>query len=96
MNVTKNNNIRWLMLAVGVFTMLFAGMLYAWSILKAPFSTDLGFGANDLSFNYTLTISFFCIGGVITSKLQQLIGARPTMNRLCFVQLSEQATVSVT
>ena len=79
MNKTKNINIRWLMLAVGVFTMLFAGMLYAWSILKAPFSSDLGFGVNDLSFNYTLTISFFCIGGVVTSKLQQIMGERLTI-----------------
>lgn len=79
MNTTKNSNIRWLMLAVGVFTMLFAGMIYAWSILKAPFAEELGFGVNDLSFNYTLTISFFCLGGLITSKIEKLVGIRLTI-----------------
>ena len=36
---TKNNlSTRWTILAVGVFTMLFAGIIYAWSILKVPFA----------------------------------------------------------
>ena len=28
--------VRWPFLAVGVVSMLFAGIIYAWSILKAP------------------------------------------------------------
>ena len=41
-NTTQKTNIRWLYLAVGTFAMLFAGILYAWSILKAPFSVEFG------------------------------------------------------
>ena len=38
-NLTK----RWFYLFTGVFTMLFSGVLYAWSILKVPFKEDFGF-----------------------------------------------------
>ena len=31
---------RWLILVAGVATMLFAGILYAWSILKVPFAEE--------------------------------------------------------
>ena len=34
----KSINIRWLYLALGVASMLFAGIIYGWSILKAPFA----------------------------------------------------------
>ena len=36
--------VRWIYLAVGVFTMLFSGVLYAWSILKAPLAAEFGWG----------------------------------------------------
>ena len=44
-NMEKNNqksSARWLYMAVGVIAMLFAGVLYAWSILKSPFASELG------------------------------------------------------
>ena len=41
-NTIQTTNIRWFYLAVGTFAMLFAGILYAWSILKAPFSGEFG------------------------------------------------------
>ena len=50
MNSSKSLGIRWLILAVGVVTMLFAGIIYAWSIIKSPFA-GLGFEAEDLAFN---------------------------------------------
>ena len=48
-NTTQKTNIRWLYLAVGTFAMLFAGILYAWSILKAPFSVEFGWSPSDLT-----------------------------------------------
>ena len=47
-NTTQKTNIRWLYLAVGTFAMLFAGILYAWSILKAPFSVEFGWSQSHL------------------------------------------------
>lgn len=70
---------RTLILVTGVFAMLFAGVLYAWSILKVPFANHLGFEPDSLTLNFTLTMSFFCIGGVLSSRLVKLIGTRFTI-----------------
>lgn len=70
---------RWAILAIGVFAMLFAGILYAWSILKTPFAEELGFTPQTLSLNYTLTMSFFCLGGVISGRIVRLIGSKWTI-----------------
>lgn len=63
-------------LFLGVFTMLFAGVLYAWSILKTPFAEILGYDSPALALNFTLTMSFFCLGGFLSSRLVRLIGVR--------------------
>ena len=67
------------MLAVGVFAMLFSGILYAWSILKVPFKTEFGFDDSDLAFNFTLTMSFFCIGAFLGGRLLKIIGTKWTI-----------------
>ena len=45
-----------------MLTMLFMGVLYAWSILKAPFAQAFGWTAGQLGLNFTLTISVFSLG----------------------------------
>lgn len=65
------------MLVVGVFTMLFAGIIYAWSILKVPFAQELGYGVSTLSLNFTLTMCFFCLGGLFSSGLVKKFGTKP-------------------
>ena len=70
---------RWVMLAIGVFAMLFAGVIYAWSILKVPFANTFGFTKENLSMNFTLTMSFFCIGGVVSSAIVRQIGTKLTI-----------------
>ena len=66
MEKTENKlSARWGYLIVGVVAMLFAGVLYAWSILKAPLAREFGWGASDLALNFTLAMSFFCIGGLL-------------------------------
>jgi len=76
MSKNKTLNYRWFILAVGVITMLFAGIIYAWSILKVPFASELGFTADSLALNFTLTMSFFCLGGLGSSWLSKKIGIR--------------------
>ena len=70
---------RWFYLAVGVFAMLFAGVLYAWSILKIPFKGELGWTDSALAFNFTLTMCFFCIGAFVGSLICKRIGPRVTL-----------------
>lgn len=82
MNImTQQTNLskRWWILAAGVFTMLFAGIIYAWSILKIPFANDFAFDASALALNFTFTMSFFCLGGFLSSQLVRRIGVRLTL-----------------
>ena len=72
----KKLSARWGYLVIGVIAMLFAGVLYAWSILKAPLAKEFRWGASDLALNFTLAMSFFCIGGLLGAQLSKKIGHR--------------------
>jgi len=77
MNKMKHTiSIRWAYLCIGVFAMLFAGILYAWSILKSPLTTEFGWSTSELALNFTLAMSFFCIGGLLGAELSKRIGHR--------------------
>lgn len=71
-----STSIRWLYLVVGVIALLFAGILYAWSILKAPLAAEFGWSAADLALNFTLTMCFFCLGGMAGGLLAKRLGTR--------------------
>ncbi len=71
----KNLNVRWLYLAAGVLALLFAGIIYGWSILKAPLAADFGWTADQLALNFTLTMCFFCLGGMAGGLLSKRIGS---------------------
>ena len=80
MNKKKQNlNVRWSYLVIGVVAMLFAGILYAWSILKAPLAGAFGWKASALALNFTLAMSFFCIGGLLGAQLSKRAGHRVTL-----------------
>ena len=79
MNNNANIGRRWFYLAVGVFAMLFSGILYAWSILKIPFKDIFGWSDSSLAFNFTLTMCFFCLGAFAGSLICRKIGHRITL-----------------
>lgn len=66
-------------MAIGVVSMLFAGVLYAWSILKAPLATEFGWGQSELALNFTLAMTFFCTGGLLGSNLSRRAGHRTAL-----------------
>lgn len=76
---TNNLSIRWLYLVIGTFSMLFAGIIYAWSILKTPLAAEFGWDASQLALNFTLTMCFFCIGGFLGSQIARKIGVSLTV-----------------
>lgn len=75
--------VRWKYLVSGTVGMLFAGIIYAWSILKAPLAESFGWTPSELGFNFTLVMCFFCIGGVVSGfltkktspKISTIVGA---------------------
>ncbi len=76
-NTIQTTNIRWFYLAVGTFAMLFAGILYAWSILKAPFFRRiwldvLGAGLQFHGYH----VVFFCMGGLLGAQISKRMGSR--------------------
>lgn len=72
----KKSNRRWFLLIIGTIAMLFAGIIYAWSILKSPLLTDLRFGSSALAWNFTITMGMFCIGGISGSVLSKKLGVK--------------------
>lgn len=72
----QNTSQRWGYLVVGVIAMLFAGVLYAWSILKAPLTKTFEWGTSALALNFTLAMSFFCVGGLLGAQISKRAGHR--------------------
>ncbi|MBQ7115532.1 MAG: MFS transporter [Clostridia bacterium] len=79
MTTKSNLNKRWIYLISGVFTMLFSGVLYAWSILKIPFKSNFNWSDSVLAFNFTLTMCFFCLGAFFGSLICKKLGTRLTL-----------------
>ena len=74
--INQKLSCRWGYMAVGIVAMLFAGVLYAWSILKSPLSAEFGWGTSELALNFTLAMTFFCIGGLLGARLSGRAGHR--------------------
>ncbi|OON85968.1 hypothetical protein BXO88_10095 [Oribacterium sp. C9] len=72
----ENNVKRWPVIVVGIAVMFFSGIIYAWSILKAPLMEEMGWGASQLALNFTITMCTFCIGGMISGILIKRINLR--------------------
>lgn len=78
-NLNKSLQKRRIMLALGVFSMLFAGIIYAWSILKSPLASELKWDGSALALNFTLTMCAFCLGGLLGSILSKKLGTKITI-----------------
>jgi len=70
---------RWAALVVGVIVLLFAGIIYAWSILKAPFLNDFHWDQGTLGLNFTIMMACFVIGGIFGGMLQKRIQPRTAL-----------------
>ncbi len=67
---------RWPRLAVGILALFFCGVLYAWSIVKSPLESEVGFTRQQLAVNFTITMIFFCLGGLASGLLQRRVRPR--------------------
>ena len=73
---SRSVNIRWFYLILGVAALLFAGVIYAWSILKAPLAESFHWTGPALALNYTVTMCCFCLGGFGGGLLGKRLGVR--------------------
>jgi len=68
---------RWLYAIVGTFVLLFAGLVYAWSVLSMPIAKEFAqWTQSQLSLTFTLVMAFFCIGGFVGGLLLKKIGPK--------------------
>lgn len=74
--MTKDNSRRWPRLVAGFIMLVFAGIIYAWSILKAPLATEFSWDKAQLGLNFTITMGLFCIGGIVGSVLLKRLSAQ--------------------
>lgn len=72
----RPTTLRWFYMILGVIALLFAGVIYAWSILKAPLAEEFGWTGSQLALNFTLTMCFFCLGGFAGGLVTKRIGCR--------------------
>ncbi len=65
---------RWVYAVVGVIVLLFAGLVYAWSVLAASIAAEFpDWSKTQLSFTFTLVMIFFCIGGLVGGMVNKKI-----------------------
>ncbi len=68
---------RWFYAAVGIILMLFAGLIYAWSVLSRPLAEYFtGWTSAQLSFTFTICMTFFCLGGVLAGFLSGRVNTK--------------------
>lgn len=71
----KNN--RWFYAIVGVVILLFAGMVYAWSVLSGPIAQEFPeWSKAQLSMTFTIVMILFCIGALVSGFLAKKVSAR--------------------
>ncbi|MBR1623075.1 MAG: MFS transporter [Pseudobutyrivibrio sp.] len=65
-----NKTNRWIYAIAGVIVLLFAGLIYAWSVLSSPIAAEFSdWSKGAMSLTFTLAMSFFCIGGLFAGLL---------------------------
>ncbi len=64
-------------LLTAVISLLFLGVVYAWSIFRTPLQQLIpSITSTDLSLTFTLSMIFFCLGGLLSSCTDKFFGIR--------------------
>ncbi|EUC58131.1 MFS transporter [Mogibacterium timidum] len=71
------NNKRWLYLGMATISTLFLGLIYAWSLFRAPFSEVFKtWTVAQMSMTFTISMIMFCLGGLIGGQLGKKFGVK--------------------
>ncbi len=61
-------------LVAGTLILLINGVIYAWSIYSGPLGEGFGWTSSQLGLCFTVIMAFFCLGGVLGSRLCSRLG----------------------
>ena len=76
----KKDNSRWLRLILGCVTLLMAGVIYAWSNLRVPLKETFSqWTEAQMQLCFTLTLCFFCLGGMLSGLIAKRVSMRARM-----------------
>ena len=84
----QSHSKRRIYLLYGILVMLFLGLVYVWSVFIAPLEETFGWVRSETSLVFTISISSFCIGGIIAGVLIKKISYRATLYTSAFLILT--------
>ena len=71
---------RWVYAIVGVIVLLFAGLVYAWSVLSTPIAAEFtAWSKAQLSLTFTLVMILFCVGSLLCGLLAGKLSAKTSV-----------------
>lgn len=79
MNVEYAKKIRWAYLGLGVVLLLCLGLIYAWSVFRAPLEAEFGWSKSQTSVTFSVSMAMFCLGGLASGVITGRRGPRFTL-----------------
>lgn len=67
---------RWLYAFVSIITLIFLGLIYAWSVFVIPLEVEFGWTRAQTSLTFSISMAFFCLGGLLSGVLSKKISHR--------------------
>jgi len=78
MSAIRKNKQGLKVLVAGVILQLFLGIIYVWSVFKAPVSAFYGWDPSDVGLTASFMLCFFAVGIIVGGKMQAVIGVKFT------------------
>lgn len=70
---------RMLYLALSTLTLLFLGLIYAFSMFAGPMTTAFGLEKSAVGLTFNIMMITFCVGAIIGSQVEKKLGVRGTL-----------------
>lgn len=70
---------RWGYLILGVVLLLCLGLIYAWSVFRAPLEAEFGWSKAQSSITFSISMMMFCLGGLVSGIVTGRKGPRFTL-----------------
>ena len=67
---------RWMMVAAALVLQLCLGVLYAWSVFRAPLMKELGWSVKEAGYPYMTSLFFFAVGMIFAGRWQDKAGPK--------------------
>ena len=66
-------------LALSTFTLLFLGLIYAFSMFAAPMGQAFGLEKTAVALTFNIMMIAFCVGAILGSQIERVLGLRATI-----------------